>query len=164
MRQRIEFYTDEGVPAPQLRLELVRQWLTDVAQHHGGRIGELCYQFCDDEAILRANREFLDHDYYTDIITFHRSTAKCWSADLLISLDTVRSNAQALGVDWALELHRVMVHGLLHLTGLGDKTPEEEAQMRRAEDEALALLLSRLPQGQGLLLSSSEQEDLAPEP
>lgn len=152
MRQKVVFYTDEGVQPPAIRQGLVTEWLTAVAERHGGRIGELCYQFCDDEAILKANREFLDHDYYTDIITFHRSTGKSWSADLLISLDTVRSNAEALGHDWAVELHRVMVHGLLHLTGLGDKTPEEERLMRRAEDEALDILMERIPQGEGLLL------------
>lgn len=136
---------------PRLRRRIVKAWLREMAARYGRQIGELCYQFCDDERILEVNRQFLDHDYYTDIITFDECQGNTLSGDMLISLDTVRSNAETLGVAWAEELHRVMVHGLLHLSGLGDKTETEAAQMRQAEEDALARLRQLLPMGATLL-------------
>lgn len=141
---------------PQLRRRIVKAWLTEVAALYGKRIGELCYQFCDDERILEVNRQFLDHDYYTDIITFDECWADRLSGDMLISLDTVESNAAMLGVPVEVELHRVMVHGLLHLSGLGDKTEEEERAMRAAEEAALTLLESKL-EGKPLLAKEYRQ-------
>lgn len=147
----IVFYAEEGVRMPQLRRRIIKAWLMSVAVSYGKRIGDICYQFCDDERILEVNRQFLDHDYYTDIITFDECEGDKLSGDLLISLDTVRSNADALGVELEEELHRVMVHGLLHLAGLGDKTKPEERQMRAAEEEALGQLRKLLPVGASLL-------------
>lgn len=140
----IEFFADDNVVAPELHTEIIRKWLTDVATIHGKSIGSLCYQFCNDEAILVANRQFLQHDYYTDIITFDNSRGERIAGDMLISLDTVASNAELVGVSYAEELHRVLVHGLLHLCGYGDKTEEEEQRMRYLEDEALAILKEQL--------------------
>lgn len=140
----IEFYSDEQVAAPRLHKTIVKAWLTKVAEKHNRTIGSLCYQFCDDERILEANRQFLDHDYYTDIITFDESRGNRIAGDMLISLDTVASNAESVGVSFAEELHRVLVHGVLHLCGYGDKTEEEEQRMRRLEDEALTLLMELL--------------------
>lgn len=136
----IAFYTDEGLRPPRLQRTILKAWLTAVAKGYGKRIGNLCYQFCSDERILEVNRAFLQHDYYTDIITFDETEGDRLSGDMLISLETVASNAELLGVSAQEELHRVMVHGLLHLVGLGDKSESEAEAMRRAENEALALL------------------------
>lgn len=140
----VQFFSDESVEAPRLHKAIVKDWLRQVAERHQRSIGSLCYQFCDDERILEANRQFLNHDYYTDIITFDESRGNRIAGDMLISLDTVASNAQVVGVSFAEELHRVLVHGVLHLCGYGDKTEEEERRMRLLEDEALTLLKTLL--------------------
>ena len=143
----IAYYTDEDVEAPRLRERILRNWIREVAALYNRRVGELCYQFCGDERILQTNQDFLDHDYYTDIITFDESEGDVISGDMLISLETVRSNAELLGNEYAEELHRVIIHGVLHLCGLKDKTPADEANMRSAEDQALRLLHELLGEG-----------------
>ena len=132
----ISFQSD-GVAIPDLDLAKISRWLNDVAFGYGCRIGNLVYQFCGDEEILRTNREFLNHDYYTDIITFDYTVGDKIGGDILISLDTVASNARQLGVPYENELLRVIVHGVLHLCGFKDKSPEERAQMEAAENKAL---------------------------
>lgn len=146
----IAFYSDEDVEEPRLRKKLIRTWIEEVAESYDRRVGELCYQFCGDERILQTNQDFLDHDYYTDIITFDESEGDKVSGDMLISLDTVRSNAEQLGTSYEEELHRVIIHGVLHLCGLKDKTPEDEIVMRSAEERALAFLRSELGEGESL--------------
>lgn len=128
-----------NVEIPDIDLAKVSRWLTAVAAGYESRIGNLVYKFCDDEEILRINREFLGHDYYTDIITFDYTVGNKVGADILISLDTVASNAASLHEDYSRELRRVIVHGLLHLFGIRDKTPEERREMETAENDALAL-------------------------
>lgn len=147
----ISYYTDEGLTAPRLREKILEKWIEDTASRYHKRIGELCYQFCSDERILETNQAFLDHDYYTDIITFDDSEGEVISGDMLISLDTVRSNAEMLDVPFEQELHRVIIHGVLHLCGLKDKSPEDEMQMRAAEDLALAHLTELIGAGKSLL-------------
>lgn len=147
----IDFYSEEGTPMPPLRKTVLREWITSVAQAHGRTIGNICYQFCNDERILEVNRQFLDHDYYTDIITFDETQGTRLSGDMLISLETVASNAELLGTAYETELHRVIIHGLLHLAGLDDKTPEDEARMRLAEDKALIMLTSLVGESVTLL-------------
>ena len=147
----IAFYSDEDVEEPRLRKKLVRSWIEEVARSYDRKVGELCYQFCGDERILQTNQDFLDHDYYTDIITFDESEGDRIAGDLLISLDTVRSNAEQIGTDYAEELHRVIIHGVLHLCGLNDKTDEDEERMRQAEESALSLLRAELGEGESLL-------------
>lgn len=132
-------YQCDNVTMPALDFARVSKWLTQVASGYGCRIGNLVYRFCDDEEILRMNREFLGHDYYTDIITFDYSVDDKVGADIIISLDTVRSNAAELGLDFTDELLRVIVHGLLHLFGIKDKTPEQRHEMEMAENNALKL-------------------------
>lgn len=132
-------FQSEGVEIPQMDVARISKWLTAVAGSYGRRIGNLDYKFCDDEEILRVNREFLGHDYYTDIITFDYTIGNRVGADIIISLDTVSSNAQQLGIDFDDELRRIIVHGLLHLCGKKDKTPDERAEMEKAENDALAL-------------------------
>ena len=129
----------QGVDAPQFDLTLLTRWVEEVAADHGRRVGRLTYVFCDDEYILRTNREFLQHDYYTDIITFDYSTTRRISGDMVISLDTVRSNAQQGGVGENNELCRVVIHGVLHLCGINDKGPGEREVMEQHENAALAI-------------------------
>lgn len=115
------------------------QWLEKVAQDDGYRIGELNYIFCSDEQLLKINQDFLKHDTYTDIITFDYVVAQTLSGDIYISTERVQENARTLEQDFGHELRRVMVHGLLHLLGMGDKNEEEKTSMRRAEDRCLDL-------------------------
>ena len=119
-------------------------WLRKVAAGYGYGVGDLNYILCDDEKILEVNRQFLGHDYYTDVITFDYSTPSRVSGDIYISLDTVASNAAEVGVSSDEELLRILVHGLLHLTGQADKTPETKAEMTRKENQALSTLNFKL--------------------
>jgi len=128
------------VELPPLRTEAVARWIDSVAAAMGKVAGKLTYMFCDDEYILAANRQFLGHDYYTDIITFDYSTRKRISGDMLISLDTVRSNAALVGTDYRQELLRVVIHGVLHLCGINDKGEGEREIMEQFENKALAMV------------------------
>ena len=134
-----------NVELPKLDFTRVSEWLISVAAVHGRIVGRLSYLFCDDTEILRVNRQFLNHDYFTDIITFDYSRNKRVGGDMIISLDTVRSNSESLGVTYESELLRVIVHGLLHLCGIDDKAPGEREVMQRHEDEALSLWNDNTP-------------------
>lgn len=126
---------------PPIDQTVITAWVGAVAATYDRRTGDINYIFVDDEEILRVNRQFLQHDYYTDIITFdNSSSSKFISGDLFISLDTVRTNAEGLGLPYEQELHRVVIHGILHLCGLNDKGPGERELMEAAENRALALL------------------------
>jgi len=123
---------------PALDERKVNRWIRSVAADYGFAIGNINYIFCSDERELAVNREFLGHDYYTDVITFDYSTPATLNGDIFISLDTVRSNAEMVGTTFDQELLRILIHGILHLTGQGDKTPESKAQMTAKEELALA--------------------------
>lgn len=140
-------WTAEGTQLPDLDFPLIERWVEEVARNHGRILGDLGYIFCDDEKILSVNRQFLQHDYYTDIITFDYSRGKLVSGDMFISLDTVASNAAGLSIDTHSELLRVIVHGVLHLCGIDDKGPGEREVMEANEDAALALYSNMLSQG-----------------
>ena len=137
-------FSSDNITMPTLSLPQVERWIRAVAAQYGFAVGELNYVFCDDEKILAVNREFLQHDYYTDIITFDYSTRTRVNGDIYISLDTVASNAQMVGATFNHELHRIIIHGLLHLTGQADKTPETKAQMTAKEEDALRRLQSAI--------------------
>ena len=130
-------YQTFNVKMPPIRRRDVSAWVRRVAAGYGKRVGEAAYIFCDDEKILEVNRQYLNHDYYTDIITFDYCEDDTLSGDLFISLDTVRSNAEAQGTPYDEELHRVIIHGILHLCGINDKGPGERAIMEAAENKAL---------------------------
>ena len=132
----ISFYC-ENIHMPPIDQEAVSAWVQHVAGTYGLSVGDVAYVFVDDERILDVNRQFLQHDYYTDIITFDYSHGSTISGDLFISLDTVRTNAEGLGVEYEHELHRVIIHGILHLCGINDKAPGEREIMEAAEDCAL---------------------------
>ena len=140
-------YTTDGVKMPAIKRRDVSAWIKTVAKSYGKSVGDIAYIFCNDEKILEVNRQYLQHDYYTDIITFdycedlvEMGFSDTISGDMFISLDTVRTNAAGLGVDYMQELHRVIIHGILHLLGINDKGPGEREIMEAAENNALALL------------------------
>jgi probable rRNA maturation factor len=133
----IQFHI-EDVVFPFEEEQSVAEWLLGVADAEGKMLTELNYIFCSDEYLLQVNREYLDHDYYTDVITF-QLTEGIVHGDVFVSTERVRDNAATLGVAFGQELRRVLVHGLLHLAGYGDKSPEQEAVMRQKEDFYLQL-------------------------
>ena len=133
----ISFIAD-SIEMPALDERKVTRWVKAVAAEYGFGVGNINYIFCSDERELEVNRQFLGHDYYTDVITFDYSTASTLNGDIFISLDTVKSNAEMVGVRFEDELLRILIHGVLHLTGQGDKTPETKAQMTAKEEKALA--------------------------
>ena len=132
-------YNTIHVTMPAISHRETTAWVRAVAATYGKRVGEIAYVFCDDEKILEVNRQYLQHDYFTDIITFDYCEGDLLSGDLFISLDTVRSNAELFGKTYEDELHRVIIHGILHLVGINDKGPGEREIMEAAEDKALAL-------------------------
>ena len=132
-------YQTEGVRIPDIKKRDTSAWIKKVAQSYGKKCGDIAYIFCDDEKILEVNKEYLQHDYYTDIITFDYTEGDTISGDLFISLDTVRSNSEQLGVDYSQELHRVIIHGILHLCGINDKGEGEREIMEAAENKALGM-------------------------
>lgn len=129
----------QNVEKPALDWEKVGRWIVEVARRHGRRTGALTYIFCEDARILEVNKEFLNHDYFTDIITFDDTTGRLIRGDIFISLDTVASNAETVGTTYDDELMRVIIHGILHLCGINDKGPGEREIMEAHENDALAL-------------------------
>lgn len=130
----------ENVEMPAIDTTRLERWIEDVAHDHGRIVRALSYIFCDDGKIISVNREFLSHDYYTDIITFDYTHGKYISGDMFISLDTVRSNAEQIGTDYDTELHRVIIHGVLHLCGIDDKGEGQREIMEMHENRALDML------------------------
>lgn len=132
-------YSAENVKLPNIRRRDTSRWIRAVAATYGKKVGEVGYLFCDDNKILEVNREYLGHDYYTDIITFDYNEGNVLNGDLVISLDTVKTNAEKFGKTYDEELHRVIIHGVLHLCGINDKGPGEREIMEAAENKALAM-------------------------
>ena len=134
----------ENVEMPRINRDALGQWIEAVAASHGRRVGVLTYIFCDDDYILRTNRQFLQHDYYTDIITFDYTKRNRIGGDMVISLDTVRSNADLFCKSYSSELLRVIIHGVLHLCGVNDKGPGEREIMESFENKALEIALPNI--------------------
>lgn len=134
------YFHSEEVELPPIPIKETTKWIREVAKSHGREAGEISYLFCNDEKILEVNRQYLQHDYYTDIITFDYSEDSHISGDIFISLDTVQSNAQTYNTPFLEELYRVIIHGILHLCGLQDDTEAHKIEMREAEDLALSRL------------------------
>jgi len=132
-------YNIDGVKMPTIKKRQTTAWIKAVAKTYDKTVGDIGYMFVSDEGILETNREYLGHDYYTDINTFDYCEGDTISGDLVISLDTVRSNAELFGKDYDEELHRVIIHGILHLCGINDKGPGEREIMEQAENKALAM-------------------------
>ena len=123
---------------PPINQQKVSEWVRLVASTYQRHVGDINLIFVDDEEILRVNREFIGHDYYTDHIGFDYSQGSTISGDIYVGVDTVRTNSEKMACDYTEELHRVIIHGVLHLCGIDDKGPGERAIMEKAEDEALA--------------------------
>lgn len=133
-------FDSEDIDFPEIDIEKVSSWIKNVAKEHNRIVGELSYLFCNDEQILEANNLYLQHDYYTDIITFDYSEEDKISGDILISLDTVRSNSEKYKTEYKEELLRVIIHGVLHLCGINDITENEAMNMKESENTALRQL------------------------
>ena len=159
-------YNTINTAMPDIREAEVSAWVRQVAKSYGKVVGDVCYIFVDDETMLDINRRFLGHDYYTDHIGFDYSEGDALSGDIYISLDTVASNARLFGTTFADELHRIIIHGLLHLCGLRDKSPEEQTRMQQAEDKALREQGARGKEQENTMASkqSSCPQPLAPCP
>lgn len=132
-------YFAEDVKMPAIKKIETTDWIRRVASEYGKKCGDIAYIFCSDEKILEVNKAYLQHDYYTDVITFDYTEGDKIGGDIFISVDTVRSNAEQFGTDYDEELHRIIIHGVLHLCGINDKGPGEREIMTRHENEALKL-------------------------
>ena len=133
-------YQTDGVKMPDIKKKETTEWIKEVAACYGKTVGDIAYIFCSDDKILEVNQQYLQHDYYTDIITFDYCEGNRISGDLFISLDTVRTNAEQFEQPYDRELHSVIIHGILHLCGINDKGPGEREIMEAAENKALALV------------------------
>ena len=132
-------YNTDGVKMPKIKRKDTTAWIKAVAQTYGKKVGEVGYMFVNDEKILEINNEYLGHDYYTDVITFDYDEDDVVNGDIVISLDTVRTNAELFDKAFEDELYRVIIHGILHLCGLNDKGPGEREIMEKAENKALEM-------------------------
>lgn len=130
-------YIAEDVKLPALQKQKTNSWIKETAAGYGKKVGDIAYIFCSDERILEINKQYLNHDYFTDIITFDYSEGSIISGDIFISVDTVKSNATDFGVTFETELLRIVIHGILHLCGQDDKTPELRIEMTKKENLAL---------------------------
>ena len=130
----------EDIELPAIKKEAVSKWIKAVTETYGKKTGDITYIFCSAEKILEVNRQYLQHDYYTDIITFDYTSGNKISGDLFISLDTVKTNSEKFETPYNEELHRTIIHGILHLCGINDKGPGEREIMEENENKALAIL------------------------
>ncbi|NLX66771.1 MAG: rRNA maturation RNase YbeY [Bacteroidales bacterium] len=132
-------FNSENINFPKIKKRETANWIKTVAKNYGRETGDISYLFCNDEKILEINQHYLQHDFYTDIITFDYSEGDRISGDIFISLDTVYSNSIQYDTDPQEELYRVIIHGILHLCGMNDKSDAEQQQMKAAEEEALKI-------------------------
>jgi len=130
-------FINENIALPAFQERKLTQWIKITAEQYGKKTGDITFIFCDEERILEINRKYLNHDYYTDIITFDYSEKNKISGDIFISPDTLKTNAAAFKVTFEEELLRIIIHGILHLCGQEDKTPESKQEMTEKENKAL---------------------------
>lgn len=133
-------YYSEDIEMPILDMETTSKWIRAVAKTYEKRVGDISYIFCSDEKILEVNKQYLQHDYYTDIITFDYTSGNRIGGDIFISLDTVRTNSETFNTEYDEEFKRTIIHGILHLCGINDKGPGEREIMETNENKALELL------------------------
>jgi len=130
-------FINENTEIPVLHKRRLSQWIKSTAEEYGRKTGDITYIFCSEEKILEINLQYLNHDYFTDIITFDYSEKNVISGDIFISPETLKTNAIQFNVTYEEELLRIIIHGILHLCGQDDKTPESKLQMTAKEDKAL---------------------------
>lgn len=141
----ISFHS-EGVNTKTPSKRLLKAWIKEFVSNHGKKVGELAFIFCSDEKILEVNQNFLQHDYYTDIITFDYCEGEIVSGDIFISVERVAENATSHNVEYSAELLRVLAHGVLHLIGFQDKSPKKKKEMTENEDLCISLFLTKFAQ------------------
>ncbi|MFV0378673.1 MAG: rRNA maturation RNase YbeY [Mangrovibacterium sp.] len=132
-------FHNEDVKSPKIKKQLVKNWIKSVIASEGKQLGDVNYIFCSDEYLLQVNKQYLNHDYYTDIITFDYVKEGLISGDIFVSVDRIEENGKQYGSGFDAELSRILVHGILHLIGFGDKTPQEKKIMTGKEDQYLAI-------------------------
>lgn len=137
----ILFTNDDSVSFNLKNKRLIKSWIKDIIQQYKKELGDINYIFCSDEKILDINKEFLKHDYYTDIISFDYCEETKINGDIFISIDTVKSNSIKYKTEFVEELHRVIIHGVLHFLGFKDKTKADAEKMREAENKALTQIM-----------------------
>lgn len=135
-------YQAEGIKEPLIKKRIINKWIKEVAESYSKKVGDISYIFCSDNKILEINKEYLQHDYFTDIITFDYTEQNIINGDIFISIDTVRSNSEQFKTEFNDELNRIIIHGILHLCGVNDKGPGEREHMTECENKALSLLSS----------------------
>ena len=138
------YYQNDSNYKPNIPKRKIKEWIQQVAETKNYQVGAVSYIFCTDERILELNKSYLQHDYFTDVLTFDYTTDKTISGDIFISLDTIASNAALYKVTFYHELYRVMIHGILHLCQIKDTTPQQRKRMSAAENDALYVLKSDL--------------------
>lgn len=132
-------YLSEDIEMPDINQDETTTWIKKVANNYNKYIGEISYIFCSDNKILEVNKKYLQHDYFTDIITFDYCKGNRLAGDIFISLDTVKSNSESFHTLYSDELNRTIIHGILHLCGINDKGPGEREIMEAAENKALGI-------------------------
>lgn len=137
-------YIAENVDFPPIIKQKVNRWIKETAFLYSKKTGDITYIFCDDERILEVNKQYLNHDYYTDIITFDYTEGQIISGDIFISLDTVKSNSDEFKASFEQELNRIIIHGILHLCGQSDNTPDLRSEMTAKENLALKCLMEHM--------------------
>jgi rRNA maturation RNase YbeY len=133
-------YHTENSKIPPIKRRIINRWISSVAKIYNKKIGKIAYIFCSEEHILEINKQYLQHDYYTDIITFEYSKDKIISGDIFVCIDTIKSNSKKFNTLYSEELHRILIHGILHLCGIDDKGTEERKIMEIHENKALSML------------------------
>lgn len=134
----IQFFT-EDISSVSIKKNNLKKWISNLVKNENCVLGDLNIIFCSDDYILNINKQYLQHDYYTDIITFDYCVDKTINGDLFISIDTVKSNSEKFKTNFNQEIHRVIFHGVLHLVGYKDKTSKDEKLMREKENQYLDL-------------------------
>lgn len=132
-------YHNDGVSLPSIKKRDTSRWIKEVIESYGKQTGDIAYIFCSDEKILEINNQYLQHDYYTDIITFDYTENNIVSGDIFVSLDTVKTNSAKFDTVYEDELDRIIIHGILHLCGINDKSPKEREEMTKCENKALEM-------------------------
>lgn len=133
----INFYSESQFQLKEKKLHL--EWLKKVISSEGKRLGEISFVFCDDDFLLEINQKYLNHDTFTDIISFDNSIGKILHGDIFISIERVAENAKSFEVSFDEELRRVLAHGVLHLGGYKDNSQEEKKEMRQKEEEKMKM-------------------------
>ena len=130
-------YFNEDIKPPQIKRKVFNKWIKSIVELNQMRIGDINFIFCSDQYLLQINKEYLQHDYFTDIITFNNNSNNLISGDIYLSIETIAANAKTYQVSFINELKRVMIHGILHLIGFDDQNIDQQTVMRQKEDEAL---------------------------